>query len=1293
MTKLKQLMFLFLTVLALTCLNMSSPAWAETCANIERLCKADLAGASSNHGIDCACAKAVSNGGCFNSLPVSCALNYKEPGSRPGKPHLGSDIGSNGCGNKPIEVRAAADGRVIFTGTSGGSGRTIVIEHNKSCEGGGKYSTIYRHLLAYKVSQGQTVKKDDPIGIEGGSNSVRGGAPCDNPSQSNLPGYTQAGCAAAKSAGRKGYKGANGSYAIHLHFEVYNKTLAASSGGMAGGSGISSNGALKTSCPKLQEYCGGTAPEQSCKYGATAAKACDDGTVGSFENAKFGIDAASDDAANQLQEQCNFSQDIDDSSSCLFCNMFAKLFSLASIMAQVATNALSGPCAVLVSLGFGIWILLYLLNSVANHSQQSTGDMLKGILFQGFRVAVVLLALGSFYKAIINLTLVPVWKTGFEFTSILSDNKSFSQSAPSTGDNVGSASEQEADVGGDDIETKEDENKTSGGCDKNADYMQNIVGYEDGDGFPVEEINPELQNTLNTPAEGSSQSSSSGSENKADSAKATSSVKGGGLPKSMGTALVCSIKKLEDKVGILMSLGKYSMCYGLHEAKMLYIFPHLGYLSTGAFLWIVGMIMLLAFPWSLMDCILQLCFATALFPCAIAAYAFKITEKYLGIIWGFFMNSIFNFVFMSITLYIIVGQIQSWIGYTPGTLPDPTVFLSADPLETGLAWYGVGAFKVLLILMIVWAFFGESKSMANEFASSPGVNVGGQIGGMVASAGMAMAAPAVKEGAKLTYGVLKGGAEAVGGGVNAAIGTQVRSGLNKRLGGVIARLPGARVRTNADGSIQSSEASFGIFGKRFNFSVGQGADGSYERAFSSRRRTNAERLVSRSVDENGNATFSARRQFLGFAMPGAGKEMQLLHKDADGNMLYAADDGKTQIMVDKNGNTIGVSQDGGKTFEKEYQRPESATTNTSMMKVQEQRDAYGNVVGRRFSFSDDDLQNMVRSNGQTDIAAYQRLVNATENQNLAHEAVITKHLQVRGMELENRFASRQTAVDKDGSVVIMQRNLDGSTTVVRSRIEGNQLLISTQTTLANGNIITTKSNGIQSRETIYARQDDGTYKSATRYSFSKGTQDVNNIYKPLDKDGRWGFNVDRDNAMRGFTQEDFDRHVAQLNGQKTVEKGLTLNDVKDRVASERSTLGHSGNNENQAQTKTQKSGRNINISDDDVERRKPEKDQPHGEEKDDELENYFDKKEGKEDAPNNNGDDKKEENAENNSETEEKENTQGVLTQLQHYLNMISDIPEAEIPHVMSLLEGAPNTPEINELRTKIQDQLNRKHK
>ena len=1286
MIKLKQSMFLFLTVLALTCLNMSSSARAETCANIERLCKADLAGASSNHGIDCACAKAVSEGGCFNSLPVSCALNYKEPGARsPGKPHLGSDIGSNGCGNKPIEVRAAADGKVIFTGTSGGSGRTIVIEHNKSCEGGGKYVTVYRHLLAYTVSQGQSVKKDDQIGIEGGSNSVRGGAPCDNQSQSGLPGYTQAGCAAAKSAGRAGYKNGNGSYAIHLHFEVYDKTISGS-----GGSGISRDGALKTSCPKLQEYCGGTAPEQSCKYGVTAKGACDDGTVGSFENAKYGIDAASDDAANQLQGECNFSQNIDDNSSCLFCNMFAKLFSLASIMAQVATNALSGPCAVLVSLGFGIWILLYLLNSVANHSQQSTGDMLKGILFQGFRVAVVLLALGSFYKAIINLTLLPVWQTGFEFTSILSDNKSFSQSAPSTGDNVGSASEQEADVGGDDIETKEDENKTSGGCDKNADYMQNIVGYEDDDGFPVEEINPELQNTLNTPTEGNNQSTSSGSENNTDSAKATSSVKGGGLPKSMGTALVCSIKKLEDKVGIFMSLGKYSMCYGLHEAKMLVVFPHLGYLSTGAFLWIVGMIMLLAFPWSLMDCILQLCFATALFPCAIAAYAFKITEKYLGIIWGFFMNSIFNFVFMSITVYIIVSQIQDWIGYTPGTLPNPEVFISTD-LETGLAWYGVGAFKVLLILLFVYAFFGESKSMANEFASSPGVNVGGQIGGMVASAGKSMAAPAVKEGAKLTYGVLKGGAEAVGGGVNAAIGTQVRSGLNKRLGGVIARLPGARVQTNADGSIQSSEATFGIFGKRFNFSVGQGADGSYERAFSSRRRTNAERLVNKSIDENGNATFTARRQFLGFTMPGSGKEMQLLHKDAEGNMLYAAEDGKTQILVDKNGKTLGISQDGGKTFEKEYQRQESATTNTSMMKVQEQRDAYGNVVGRRFSFSDDDLQNMVRSNGQTDVAAYQRLVNATENQNLAHEAVITKHLQVRGMELENRFASRQTAVDKDGSVVIMQRNLDGSTTVVRSRVEGNQLIISTQTTLANGNIITTKSNGIQSKETIYARQDDQTYKSATRYSFSKGTQNVNNIYKPLDKDGRWGFNVDRDNAMRGFTQEDFDRHVAQLNGRKTVEKGLTLNDVKDRVNSERGTSKRSGNNENQAQARTQKSGRNINISDGDVERGKPEKDQPRDEEKDDELENYFDKKEENEDTTNN--DDKKEKSTENIIETEERENTQGVIAQLQQYLNMTSDIPEAEIPHVLSLLEGAPNTPEINELRTKIHDQLNRKPK
>jgi len=58
-------------------------------------------------------------------------------------------------------VRAAQSGEVIFTGWMGGYGRVIVIDH------GGGVSTLYAHLSAINVAEGQKVSKGDKIGAVG----------------------------------------------------------------------------------------------------------------------------------------------------------------------------------------------------------------------------------------------------------------------------------------------------------------------------------------------------------------------------------------------------------------------------------------------------------------------------------------------------------------------------------------------------------------------------------------------------------------------------------------------------------------------------------------------------------------------------------------------------------------------------------------------------------------------------------------------------------------------------------------------------------------------------------------------------------------------------------------------------------------------------------------------------------------------------------------------------------------------------------------------------------------------
>ncbi len=67
-------------------------------------------------------------------------------------------------------IKAAGDGRVIFRGTKGGYGRTVIIQH------GGKYSTLYAHMSRYRrgVYANKRVRQGQIIGYVGKSGSATG---------------------------------------------------------------------------------------------------------------------------------------------------------------------------------------------------------------------------------------------------------------------------------------------------------------------------------------------------------------------------------------------------------------------------------------------------------------------------------------------------------------------------------------------------------------------------------------------------------------------------------------------------------------------------------------------------------------------------------------------------------------------------------------------------------------------------------------------------------------------------------------------------------------------------------------------------------------------------------------------------------------------------------------------------------------------------------------------------------------------------------------------------------------
>ena len=215
---------------------------------------------------------------------------------------------------------------------------------------------------------------------------------------------------------------------------------------------------------------------------------------------------------------------------------------------------------------------------------------------------------------------------------------------------------------------------------------------------------------------------------------------GGGLPSSMGVSILCTIETIQDKLLDIMALGSTSICVAFNiEAYLgIPIFPHLGYLIVGICLWLAAIMLMIIYPFLLIDSVLQLCVATALLPAAVGAYAFKATQKYVGKIWDVFLNCMFNFIFLAIIMFILTNGLIDILADTGITgnqgLATAGTSTSYSVILKDLAWWGVNFLKLVFYMVLGWAVLGEANSFAGSFAKSIGIkSIGANVGGLAAS--------------------------------------------------------------------------------------------------------------------------------------------------------------------------------------------------------------------------------------------------------------------------------------------------------------------------------------------------------------------------------------------------------------------------------------------------------------------------------------------------------------------------------------------------------------------------------
>ena len=1076
---------------------------------------------------NCVMNKNASPDSCMDTMPVSSITRvaetncYRNAGWSRKRNHLGTDYAAV----SGTIITAAADGTVVWAKPMGGAGRVIVMEHEKKCPCAtagcdNKYITVYMHLQSYIVTGG-SVKKGTPIGYVGGSNYDSSTGTLYDPPSSNA-------------------------YGPHLHFEIH-------SGAWNKGYTTLKSSIINPLCDDIQSFCGGcsysvegdcTGKRDPSQWTSLSEEAAASKHV---ENPPSGIqmDYTQEGMPSYDATTCDFHNFMLENDECLFCPLFKVLFNTAGSLAQKTYNALKDALVAVVIVAFAIWIAWYVLKQVSALEVKKPSKMIQEILVQAFRVLLVVLILKASYGQILKLTIDPIFNTGMNYVQTV------------TG---------------------------AGTCSPSAPYMQGIKGYE---------------KEMTTDAESA-------------------------LPLSMGQNIVCSIKSMQDAVWRVVAFGRECRCVGWKiKAYIKSIIPNFAYVLTGDFLIIAGLILLLAFPWCLIDCVLNMAIAAALLPAAVAAWAFKITSGHLKTVFNFFLNAMFNFVFLSIILYIIITVVNQFLLVVDQYSTEYDKLI--DPIH-GLAFWSVNGLKLLMVCLLGWVFLDKGKDLANEFAKAPSLNIGKKTGGLFAQMAERTAIGGKGEDGKRhggALGILKGGKELVGLAGNRFIGTPARQKIGSIRSNWIMNNKNTTQTTDADGNTvyELNRGLLGgkrnIFGQKVTRRITVDADGkeiyTKERETGATQIRNAVRddingvrtdlirfqdfktdalfdeelpngqtaqisddgkttsifnkkgklirtqttlddgtvevrnakgkfIASRKVDSEGriilktnngqsvydenyhllSADKTYRNPFLGFR-----KQTLSMRASSSGqnfDITRTTNSKRMEILgnIAKDGSDAqALAQNYGVTNERDLSSRVGTTTSVSkdhLLSVRQIKNAKGEVVQEDYAFNAKFVKYLVKRDGSIDTAMIKQLQTETKlSKEKINLAVAEQILKDRRIKLDNKFAERN-AFYENGALTVVQKNLDGSTTHLTTKMTGNQMVIDVET-LHQGSITRLTDNGIISR---VITQHEGK-EPVTHYDFNRHVTEnssVSHLMNFNDEFGRLAPTIDKAAAMVGFTEDD-----------------------------------------------------------------------------------------------------------------------------------------------------------------------------
>jgi len=313
----------------------------------------------------------------------------------------------------------------------------------------------------------------------------------------------------------------------------------------------------------------------------------------------------------------------------------------------------------------------------------------------------------------------------------------------------------------------------------------------------------------------------------------SSSLKEGGLPASMGISILCTLKVIQDKLLDVITAGSAAMCIAMF-IKNAWIFPHPAYLFSGLGLWVVGMLLLIIFPFLMLDAVLQLAVSCALLPAAIAAWAFKETRGYVTKVWESFLKAMFSFVFLTIIMMILITILDNTIGEAQQSLDAVNETGGAfDVILNDLSWTGVLFLNIVFVCLLGWAVLGQIAQFSGKFASSvSSTNIGAQLGTLGASGAKNMTQRIIAPGLKAVHnkvglGAAGNRAKQIIGDIGETISAHRQTvRANKFSSGAYKNKTGYNEVTDNEGNTTYSYIdTYGVLGKKKQHSVTINKDG------------------------------------------------------------------------------------------------------------------------------------------------------------------------------------------------------------------------------------------------------------------------------------------------------------------------------------------------------------------------------------------------------------------------------------------------------------------------------------